>query len=520
MPKYPKGILGVRKDPRNQILFSFSARQGDEWPSDDDEDADYTPGKDTDSEYEGSGTSKESQKRKIKDKKTETARKKKIKENSHETTEKRSCTSRIVQRNTSEYPAFDGELPSLPTEVWEKIFKIIVEKDGALPFLHRAARVCRLWNDISKRPHLWEKTDMSFGWLNLKESQLKSICENRLRSCRDLSVSGCKFMNHSWGVQAITDNCHNLRAINLSNCKKLPVGSVDKIVSSCKHLQDIDLSSTTVDAVAQQTLINIAEKCGPNLKRIVISENFAKNLSTFLTKIAEKCPNLEHLDISNVKWQSGHTYDIESFQRSCSKLKSFYSSNNVARAMPASQQNLQQSPGFPDLEELSLAALESNRLTTSDFIERFVKNATKLRLIDLRGCLSDRVVTVLKDIEADDVEQLYLARSQVASCLCLDDILRRWQHSLSHLDLSWNNFTRNSLDSGLDVLCDFCGESRMLQLSLAGTNVHMNTLKKILRKMTKLDRLDLSSCRDLDRGCKREYKSQAEINDLRKSLGL
>jgi hypothetical protein len=44
MPKYPKGILGVRKDPKNQILFSFSARQGDEWPSDDDDDSDYRPG--------------------------------------------------------------------------------------------------------------------------------------------------------------------------------------------------------------------------------------------------------------------------------------------------------------------------------------------------------------------------------------------------------------------------------------------------------------------------------------------
>lgn len=43
MPKYPKGILGVRKDPKNQILFSFNVREGDEWPSDDDEDDDYRP---------------------------------------------------------------------------------------------------------------------------------------------------------------------------------------------------------------------------------------------------------------------------------------------------------------------------------------------------------------------------------------------------------------------------------------------------------------------------------------------
>lgn len=44
MPKYEKGILGVRKDPKNQILFSLTARKGEEWPSDD-SDSDYEPTK-------------------------------------------------------------------------------------------------------------------------------------------------------------------------------------------------------------------------------------------------------------------------------------------------------------------------------------------------------------------------------------------------------------------------------------------------------------------------------------------
>jgi len=43
MPRYPKGILGVPKKPSNQILFSFKAREGEEWPSDE-EDSDYNPG--------------------------------------------------------------------------------------------------------------------------------------------------------------------------------------------------------------------------------------------------------------------------------------------------------------------------------------------------------------------------------------------------------------------------------------------------------------------------------------------
>ena len=40
-----KGILGVKKDPKNQILFSFQTRDGEEWPSDSD-DSDYLPSDD------------------------------------------------------------------------------------------------------------------------------------------------------------------------------------------------------------------------------------------------------------------------------------------------------------------------------------------------------------------------------------------------------------------------------------------------------------------------------------------
>ena len=38
-----RGILGIKKDPRNAVLFSFKTRQGDEWPSSDSQDSDYNP---------------------------------------------------------------------------------------------------------------------------------------------------------------------------------------------------------------------------------------------------------------------------------------------------------------------------------------------------------------------------------------------------------------------------------------------------------------------------------------------
>jgi hypothetical protein len=48
MKRCRTGILGVKKDPKNQILFSFSAREGEEWPSDD-SDSDFVPSDEEDS---------------------------------------------------------------------------------------------------------------------------------------------------------------------------------------------------------------------------------------------------------------------------------------------------------------------------------------------------------------------------------------------------------------------------------------------------------------------------------------
>lgn len=47
MKRCSKGIFGIKKDPKNQILFSFSAREGEEWPSDD-SDSDFIPSEDED----------------------------------------------------------------------------------------------------------------------------------------------------------------------------------------------------------------------------------------------------------------------------------------------------------------------------------------------------------------------------------------------------------------------------------------------------------------------------------------
>lgn len=71
------------------------------------------------------------------------------------------------------------------------------------------------------------------------------------------------------------------------------------------------------------------------------------------------------------------------------------------------------SPGFPLLEELSVAGLKNDKSTTAiwlddDGIERLLKNSNRLRLLDVRGCsrLSD---SGLVRVPAWDLEHLFLS---------------------------------------------------------------------------------------------------------------
>ncbi|KAL4219528.1 F-box/LRR-repeat protein 6 [Mactra antiquata] len=508
MPKYPRGILGVKKDPKNQVLFSFNVREGDEWPSDDDEDDDYNPGDDSDSGAKKSTTRKSQKRQKGTSRTQRNNKKQKLSQNDKDAIE----SSRLMNSDA---------VPMLPPEIWEKIFMIIVKKEGAIPFLLRAERVCQMWKEICTLPHLWHTVDMSYGWIKSSEAKFKAFCRNRLSQCKDLNVSGCVFMKNAWAVDAIVKFCPNLRTINLSHCKKLPNGSVEKIVTGCKYLEDIDLNSTTTDAVSTQTLNLIADKCRSNLKRIVICNNMVKSINIFLTSLTWKCPNLEYLDVSNVKFTSGWlALDLLNFQRRCPKLKRLYLSNVVTQARfdTGREQALAEFPGFTNLEELSMAHQES--YLSCETLRRILKNATKLTLLDLRGCTAEQIVCVLKTIDCPNLQHLYLSKSDAATCQCLCDIMKKWRHSLTDLDLSWNNYSRNVLESALTSLCEGEGDCNIQSLNLSGTRVDMEHLRKVLHSLTQLETLDLSSCRDLDRGCKRIYKTHQEIQQLRKSLKL
>lgn len=127
------------------------------------------------------------------------------------------------------------------------------------------------------------------------------------------------------------------------------------------------------------------------------------------------------------------------------------------------------------LEELSLAGIEGVELTArsidDDGIERILKASTKLRLLDVRGCIrltdSGLVRVPAWDLEHLFLSGLYLSLISIKtfqhfSLACyvtriqnsgLELILQKWSHSLLEIDLAWSTATA-SLDAAVFALAE------------------------------------------------------------------
>lgn len=130
-----------------------------------------------------------------------------------------------------------------------------------------------------------------------------------------------------------------------------------------------------------------------------------------MNSLQTSCPNLELLDLSNLRMGARDTIsiNIEQLQQGCPKLRIFRLTNSLIRLSATPLKDQAVSPGFPHLEELSIA-VDPKSCTSMDnaSMERIVKNAHKLRLLDVRGCASISNSALVR-VPAWDLEHLFLS---------------------------------------------------------------------------------------------------------------
>ncbi|BFG04550.1 F-box/LRR-repeat protein 6 [Drosophila madeirensis] len=421
----------------------------------------------------------------------------------------------------------------LPAEVLFRIFEHVIEKDGCLPTLFRLGRVCSLWRRVSLTPSLWHTMDLT-TWIKEKyrtELKLKWFVDNRCSACTELNVSNWKISDVSINCFLIklAAGCPNLTGITLSGWKGFTSDNLTYLVDNMKKLERLDLSSINLEMNASKTAVGMISLCnalqtiGSRLTHLHLAHNRLAGIPQIVGVLSAHCPNLELLDLSNVTTQatSHGVLHIEKLQHGCQKLKVLRVTNSHITPSTAGMQEIMDSPGFPNLEELSVAATtDESRIICDDHLQRLLKSSSKLKLLDVRNCTRLTHESLIR-LPAWDIKHLYLSGCSVTRDVGsgLELIASKWAHSLIELDLAWAN-VQQPIDNALRALAEKGSECPLAHLNLCGSSVSDEAVKEILKNCANMSSINLASCRGLPRGVKRLMQGAQQLRELREVLGV
>ncbi|XP_041932114.1 F-box/LRR-repeat protein 6 [Alosa sapidissima] len=412
----------------------------------------------------------------------------------------------------------------LPVEVLVNIFQYVVHRDGAVPFLCRVSRVCRLWNDAASSPSLWRSVTMGYCWIEPGKSQLPKtemrikdtvswIAQNRLSQLREFSLCHWK-KNVDYVVQVLSESCPQLSSLKLSHCTGVTDRSFQSLASHCKQLDSIDVQNSDVQG---EGLVTFFETSGHQIRRILFSHGSkSEKLLTIISKGC--CPELRSLAI-NTNLNTGFSQlpiCIPALQMGCPKLQVFSMMNVMPRAKTT--RNVPTSTlGFPMLEELCIATSSVSFFTDQD-LNSLLHGSPRLRVLDLRGC-SRVTPTALSALPCEDLEclfwGLYFNSTSVASSKKgLHLLTQKWSRTLRELDITNHAFSEEDLEIAIGNLALGEGVEGLRSLNLSGTKVTSQALRLLIGHAVALDYLNLSSCRYLLRGMKKLYRGQEDIRQL------
>ncbi|XP_028285946.1 F-box/LRR-repeat protein 6 [Parambassis ranga] len=413
---------------------------------------------------------------------------------------------------------------SLPEEVLINVFKMVVSQDGAVPFLCRVGRVCRLWNAAASSPVLWRRVTVGHCWITQGKSQLAKtekrirdtvdwLAQNRFSQLRDFSL--CHWTkNVDYALEVISQFCPHLCSLKLSYCTGLTMKGFQSLGLHSRALQSINLQYSEFQV---EGLLEYLENHGSQIRQIWFTHGLKNDrLLSAITRGC--CPDLELLEV-NTKLDSKDSelpVCIQALQMACPKLKTFRMLN--VRPLHKSMRNRDSAPGFPLLEELCIATTSFSYMTDKDLLD-ILFSSTRLRVLDLRGC-SRITPSGLATLPCHELECLFWGQ-YFSSHIALHSpkkglhmVTQKWSRTLQQLDIANQLFTEEDLELAMGYLTQASEANTLRSLNLSGTRITPNALKSVAGQMIALDYLNLSSCRYLPRGMKRIYRGQEDIRQL------
>lgn len=423
----------------------------------------------------------------------------------------------------------------VPPEILQRIFQYVIDDQGCVPSLVRLSTVCKLWNSVSNRSELWQNIDLSSPYIKQKcriDRYFRWLLENRLENnVQELNLNGWKFSNITMILSLIGTHCTDIESIGFGGWQGLHFEHLKSLLQDCPKLGKLDLSDvspeskTANSAVSQKSITYLTQTMGERLTQLILANNTLTCLPQIITSLATHCPNLQILDLSNVRRVS-HTefaLNVEHLQEGCPNLRILRITNSCITLANVPLEKQVASPGFVNLEELSIAGhqgTESLRITSvmdDNCLERILKCSNKLKLLDVRGCTRITDSSLVR-VPAWDIQHLFLSGCYVTrqSGSGLELIAQKWSHSLLEIDLAWTTVTED-LDAAVMAFAEKGSESPLRNLNLCGSSVTLEPVKAILTKCVNLESLNLQSCRGLPRGMKRLYENE-QLAELRSML--
>ncbi|XP_008400658.1 F-box/LRR-repeat protein 6 isoform X2 [Poecilia reticulata] len=417
----------------------------------------------------------------------------------------------------------------LPEEVLVSIFQMLVVQDGAVPFLCRVSRVCRLWNAAAATLTLWRKVAVNHCWIQPARGQTEKtsnriketftwLAENRFSQLRDFTL--CHWATSvDFALQTVSEFCPQLRSVHLSYCRGVTGSGLRSLGLRSRSLQRLNLQHSEFQV---EGLVDFLEEHGKQIRQMLFTRSHRND--KVLAAIAKGfCPDLELLEV-NKKLDSKDTelsVCFQSLQKACPKLKIFRMFN-IQIQHKAMRKRGESEAGFPLLDEFCIANTEYSYMTDQVLLD-VLFGSTRLRVLDLRG--STRITTFgLAQLPCPKLECLFWGQyftknigfTSVKKNLQL--LMEKWGPTLQQLDITNQPFTEADLQVALAFLAQVAEADTLLSLNLSGTKITAQALRPVVERMTALGYLNLSSCRNLPRGVKKIYRSQEEIQELLANL--
>nr|XP_006635988.2 PREDICTED: F-box/LRR-repeat protein 6 [Lepisosteus oculatus] len=417
---------------------------------------------------------------------------------------------------------------TMPVEILVKIFRLVVNQNGAIPFLCRVSQVCQLWNSAAATPFLWQSATISHCWIEPGKTQLPKtelrikntvrwLAENRFSQLRELSI--CHWKHHvNYVVEVISQFCSLLTSLKLTYCAGMSGEAFQNLGAGCPLLESLNVQYSEVQ---MEGFVNFLETYGSRIKTLQVTYGLKSDKT--LSAISKGCcPELKLLEI-NTKLDSGFCQlpvCIQALQNGCPKLQVFRMLN-VTLLPKMARRGASCTSGFPQLEELCLATSSVSFVKDED-LRTLLHSSLRLRVLDIRGCC--RITpTGLSTLPCRDLECLYWGLYYSNDCMTASKkgihlLTKKWNCTLRELDLAGQPFSSEDLEIAMANLAFGEGCGVLKSLNLCGTKISASALRPVLLQCSELSYLNLSSCRYLPRGLKKVYRSQADIHQLLDNL--